>query len=204
MIRQLYAAILIFVSAGMCFARQGDPKKASATLVVGWHDEMDSPNWPVMPKPHTPDISARHKGFLRLSLGDCAMEPSPAPFSYATVSGEAEVDVERYPILAVRAVALKGPSWWDVSIQGENRNRQAFGKEIKTPSLNHDGIILFDLAPHIKQGPEVGSRFVRIRLNIAGTKKGGSVEYDWIRFVRRQDLERLRENPHISEFIVEP
>jgi hypothetical protein len=186
---------------------QATSANQNAPLVVGWSDEFNSKtNWEPFPPPHKPDVSMRRKGFLTLSLGEGAeVNPKPA-FIYATVFRRAEVDVERYPILAIRAVDLKGPSWWDVTIGGYGKDGKPglAGKETKTPSLDHDGIILFDLAAEVKNGLDSSSRVFRIRLNVAGVKKGGSVAYDWIRFIRREDAERLRSNPNVRELVVEP
>jgi hypothetical protein len=217
---------LLLVAATLGVA--ADPAKVSS-LVVGWSDEFNAMNWQPFPKPNAPDTSIRHKGFLKLSLGSGAADDlHDAAFYWASASRVVEVDVDRYPILAVRAVNLKGRSWWDVIIQGYDEKNGAangsaldpvrpgsaarrykaeggvVGKEIKTPSLDHDGVILFDLQAQVKNGLELGSHKIRVRLNIAGQQKGVSVEYDWIRFVRRQDAEQLRANPHIRDIVVEP
>ncbi len=183
------------------------------SLVVGWSDEFNGLNWQPFQNPNAPDTSLRHRGFLNLKLGSGATpEPNPAPFYWGSVSRTVDVDVDRYPILAVRAVNLKGPSWWDVIVQSygasgdptQKEEVRLVGSEIKTPSLDHDGVILFDMQAQAKSGLELSSHRFRVRLNIAGTQKGGSVEYDWIRFVRRQDAEKLRSNPRIGDIIAEP
>ena len=206
------ARICICLGIGTLLSTQRQPQavasqQPSSALVVGWNDEFNSANsWEPFPAPHKPDISTRHKGFLTLSLGSGSeINPKPA-FIYATVTRYAQVDVERYPILAIRAVDLKGPSWWDVSVQGYGQQGKPglIGKEVKTPSLDHEGIILFDLLAQAKNGLDISSRNLRIRLNIAGTKKGGAISYDWIRFIRRGDAERLRANANVSELVVEP
>jgi len=213
-----------------------NPPKPSP-LVVGWSDEFNQMNWQPFPSPNSPDVSLRRRGLLRLSLGPGATcVPKSIPFYWASVSRVVDMDTYRYPILAVRAVNLKGPSWWDVDVQGyydpsdnntgflpfpslkgDTRSPSQFGyqgprsgfsgligTEVRTPSLNHDGVILFDLEAQERNGLQLTSRHIRIRLNIAGTAPGGSVEYDWLRFVRREDAERLSTNPRISDLVVEP
>lgn len=210
-----------------------DPAPSSA-LVVGWSDEFNQMNWLPLPKPNDPDTSL-HRGDLKLSLGPGATcVPSSVPFYWASVTRVVDVDIDRYPILAVRAVGLHGHSWWDVDVQAcqhpadgfppflspapvstmltsphgivpfQEGNWALVGAEVKTPSLDHDGIILFDLQSEVKNGLVWGSHLFRIRLNIAGTEAGGSVEYDWIRFIRRQDADRLAANPRIRDLVVEP
>jgi hypothetical protein len=223
-IAAVFALLLVAATLGVA----AGPAKVSS-LAVGWSDEFNAMNWKPFPKPNAPDTSIRHKGFLKLSLGSGAADDlNNAAFYWASVSRVVEVDIDRYPILAVRAVNLTGPSWWDVIVQGygeenstadrlvleppppgsqERRDKVAsglVGKEIKTPSLDHDGVILFDLQAQAKNGLALGSHKIRVRLNIAGKQKGVAVEYDWIRFVRRQDAEQLRANPRIRDFVVEP
>ena len=182
------------------------PAQKGAPLVVGWNDEFNALNWEPFAVPHKPDISMRHKGFLGLTLGSDAPVDPRLPFNWGTVSRVVEADTDRYPILAVRAIHLKAPGWWDVSLQGCQTTdpRTTIGKEVKTPSLDHDGTILFDLQAQVKNGLNTGTHRLLIRLNIAGPKKGTRVEYDWIRFIRREDEERLRSHMDIGELVVEP
>src|SRR6476661_4497285 len=63
----LAACVLFFDGTAGSSAAQD--KKYAIPLVVGWHVDMDSPNWQPLPKPRTPDVSGRHKGFLKMSLG---------------------------------------------------------------------------------------------------------------------------------------
>jgi hypothetical protein len=192
--------------SGIGKQQPGSTSPQVATLVVGWNDEFNALNWDPRPRPNKPDISTRHRGLLGLTMGSDAPVDPRLPFNWATVSRVADVDIERYPILAVRAVNLKHPGWWDVSVQGcvKGNGDPTLGKEVKTPSLDHDGIILFDLHAQVKNGLDAGTNRLLVRLNIAGPKKGAHVEYDWIRFIRREDTERLRSNPNITELIVEP
>ena len=228
--RAVLSGLLSLVVIVSALGGTANPPKPSP-LVVGWGDEFNQMNWKPFPRPNSPSASLRRHGFLRLSLGPGATcVPNSAPFYWASVSRVVDVDTSRYPILAVRAVNLKGPSWWDVDVQGyydssdnspslkgDTRSPSQFGyqvprsgfsgligTEVKTPSLNHDGVILFDLGAQERNGLQLASHHVRIRLNIAGTAPGGSVNYDWIRFVRREDAVRLSANPRISDLVVEP
>lgn len=185
--------------------QDGKAVKEAKPLVVGWNDECNRPNWQSFPKPNAPDTSLRHKGFLGLRLGHGVVsDPPVAPFLWASVWRIAEVNTERYPIMAVRGMNLKGASWWDCIVQGYDDTKGLIGKEIKTPSLDHDGVILFDLQTQTAKGLDLSTGKIRVRLCIAGTQKGGSVEYDWIRFVRRSDAELLRDNPRLRDIVVEP
>lgn len=227
----LCAGVLLWTLAG---GRTEDHKTRNA-LVVGWNDEFNTArSWTAFAPPNTPDVRIRHRGAVELRIGKGAIaDPNPRPYYWATLSRVAEVDVARYPILAVCARHLQGPAWWDVTIQGW-RDGKLTGREVKTPSLDHDGVILFDVSAQAAKGLELDSgantgdvlrregevpaeagsgrpalpgrrtQQIRLRINIAGTKKGCSAEYTWIRFIRRQDAERLRENPRIQDLVVEP
>src|SRR5262249_15546336 len=159
-------------SAGVAASKTSgdDGAVKAAPLVVGWNDECNNKNiWQAFPPPNTPDVSARHRGMLQLRIGKGAIpDPNPFPYYWASVSRYLEVNLERYPILAVRAVNLKGPSWWDVTVQGSEGGTTLVGKEIKSPSLDHDGIVLFDLQAQAKSGLEMGHQKMRLRLNVAG------------------------------------
>lgn len=199
-------ALLLITPISICLSQNAHIQKGKP-LVVGWSDEFNAKhNWQRFPPPHQPDLSQPHKGLLSLSLGSKSKTTPQPAFYWASATRFVEVDIERYPILAVRAVGLKGPSWWDVIVQGVEKESKTTlaGSEIKTPSLDHDGIILFDIQEQVKHGLELSGHRFRIRLNIAGLKQGGSIQYDWIRFVRREDAARLRTNPQVSELIVEP
>jgi hypothetical protein len=101
-----------------------------------------------------------------------------------------------------------------VAVAGGYRGRRLCGGKsgsprvaccwVKTPSLDHDGFVLFDLQAQEKNGLRLAGHRVRIRLNIAGTAPVGSVDYDWIRFIRRQDEARVAANPRIRDIVTEP
>lgn len=106
----------------------------SDALVVGWNDEFNTDrNWTAFQPPNAPDISAPQRGVVRLRIGKNGMERS-IPFFWTSAWRIADVDVGRYPILAVNARNLRGPGWWDVVVQRWEKGRPA-GPEIKTPSL---------------------------------------------------------------------
>jgi hypothetical protein len=201
----------------------GDSRhRRSETVTVGWNDEFNSStNWKSFPVPNSPDISMPRRGSLRLRIGKGAVSSS-GPFFWASAWRVAEVDSNRYPILAVNARNLKGPGWWDVVVQ-EWHDGRLIGQEMKTPSLDHAGVILFDLSKSIKppkhaethpggtgewtgvgEKTKEGRVQYRIRINIAGIKEGCSIEYAWLRFVRREDADRLSKNPRTQDIVVEP
>ena len=215
----LSAAVLLATGAiSPSRSERNAAEKPGEPLIVGWNDEFNATtNWQTLPLPNKPDVTMANSGLLRLTLGSDAITNARPAFYWASMTRIAEVNMERYPILAVRAVHLKKASWWDVEIQayepddGKQSENDAkvpghalVGSEVKTPSLDHDGIILFDLQSQANNGLKITARKFRLRISIASQSKGGSVEYDWLRFVRREDAERLRKNPRISGLVVEP
>lgn len=179
----------------------------STRLVVGWSDALqDTHEWRPLPAPNCPDVLVAHPGRLRLTLGSRARNYRGFAFNWASMWRTADVDVDRYPILAVRTVDLKGPTWWCLEVQGYgiSQGEPLVGSEVKTPDLGHAGLVLFDLQAQAAYGLELRPHKFRLRMSVAGVKLGGAVEYAWIRFVRREDLDRLRLDPDTGELIVEP
>ncbi len=153
-------------------------------------------NWQWMPPLGHADVSTPRKGVLRLTLGDRAQSDSHNVKTYywATSARYADVDLDLYPVLAVRVPALHGPStWWDVTINeylaGEQHgpDRRAALEPATKP-----GLLLFDVA---QAAGLTGKKQMRIRLNVAGLEKGDWAEYAYVRFLRREDVKRLAQNP---------
>jgi hypothetical protein len=181
------------------------PAGADGPLLVGWSDELNLPRaWTALTPGGAPDVFRPRRGVMGLRLGRRAVLDNKitAPYAYrwASVWRVATVDLDRYPLLAVRALRVSGDTWWDVTAQ-EWRNGSVGGREWQTPSLDHPGLVLFDLA---RETGWAGKMPIRLRLNVAGLRDGGAVEYAWVRFVRREDAERLRKNPDAQELVVAP
>lgn len=192
----------LFVAAAVMGSEAGQSKSVrydSTPLLSGWHDEFNSASardWQWTPPLGHADVSAPRKGVLRLTLGDRAQADghSAKTYYWAAAARYANVDLDLYPILAVRVLALHGPStWWDVTVNeylgGEQHgpDRRAALKSATKP-----GLLLFDVA---QAAGLTGKKQLRIRLNVAGLEKGDWAEYAYVRFLRREDVKRLEQKP---------
>ena len=181
-------------------------KTAEAPLLCGWHDELNArsaPDWQWQwPLGHA-DVTAPRTGILRLTLGDRAQPDRVGgnrPYYWAAAARYADVDLDVYPILAVRAQALHGPTtWWDITVNeylsGDQHgpDRGATARPATKP-----GLILFDVA---QASGLTGKKQLRIRLNVAGLEKGDWVDYAYARFIRREDAKRLMQNPDLQNVV---
>ena len=109
-------ALMLLLLAAVALSPRGAVSFPDS-LVVGWSDEFNNPaDWQSFPAPNAPDMSAPRKGVVRLKIGKRAVDGS-IPFNWASAWRIAEVDLKRYPILAVSVHDLRGPGWWDVTVQ---------------------------------------------------------------------------------------
>lgn len=215
----LFAILSVCSFFSVCAASPPSP------LVVGWHDEFSRPmGWtPVVGG--GADVSLHRSGVMTLTLGPSAAF-DPRTFSWAGVSRDINVNLDEYPILAVRALRVSHGCWWDANVQALN-NGHPMGTEYKSDSLPERGLLLFDVGAYFKRtgfpdgfGPRpafsfsdvstspraafIGRQHLRLRLNVAGLKRGGSVDYAWVRFIHREDAERLRSQPDLQNVLLAP
>ena len=172
-------------------------------LQTGWHDELNATavhDWTWQPPQGRADLSAPSVGVLRLTLGDGAQEDHIGKDAYywATCARYATVDLDRYPILAVRTLDVKGKRdpWWDVTLndyQGGETHGPDIGGSLKPGTK--PGLLLFDVTAN---GRLTGKRQLRIRLNVAGLERGAYADYSYVRFLQRKDRKRLEENPDLQ------
>lgn len=191
--------------------RQGMQHKP---LIVGWHDEFNtSQGW----SPWTAggkDILSQRYGALRVTLGNTSMFMKEFGHYRAGVWQDFDVDLNRYPLLAVRVTRFEAGSSWDINLF-EYRDPNApdarditHGGGIPVPGnpqglaadivANSSGryraeMIFVDVQENTRRKP--GKSHVRLLLNLSGPQKGAFADYAWARFIRREDVERMRNNP---------
>ena len=174
-----------------------------APLQTGWHDELNTTavqDWTWQPPQGRADLSAPSAGALP-TLGANAQEDHIGKETYywATCARYAVVDLDRYPILAVRVLDVKGGrnSWWDVTVNdylgGENHCPD-LGATLKPGTK--PGLLFFDVTAG---GRLAGKKRIRLRLNVAGLERGGYADYSYVRFIRREDRKRLEKNPDLQK-----
>ena len=174
------------------------------SLAMGWHDELNKTavhDWTWQPPQGRADLSAPRPGVMRLTLGDKSQADHIGGDTYywATCARYATVDLERYPILAVRVLNVKGrrDTWWDVTVN------DYLGGEVHGPdiggTLRHGrqpGLLLFDVTANRSL---TGKKKIRIRLSVAGMERGAYADYSYVRFIGRDDRKRLEKNPDLQK-----
>jgi hypothetical protein len=185
--------------------------KQAEALPVGWHDELNPGvlrRWRWSPPRGRADLSAPESGILRLRLGkqsESGQIPEPAQRTYywASVYRYLTVDLDRFPVLAVRAVHVQGDNtWWDAIVQ-EYRGGTGHGPETRASLTNAQvpGLLLFDVGA---EAGMTGKKQLRLRLNVAGLQPGGAVDYTYVRFIGREDAARLRTLPDLQKVMLCP
>ena len=185
--------------------------KQTEALATGWHDELNrnaARQWMWSPPQGRADLSAPKPGILRLRLGEqseSGQTPEPAQRAYywASAYRYVTVDLDRFPVLAVRAVHVQGDNtWWDAIVQ-EYRGGTGHGPETRASLTNAQvpGLLLFDVPAETGMR---GKKQLRLRLNVAGLQRGGAVDYTYVRFIRREDAARLRDVPDLQSVVLCP
>ena len=183
----------------VCTALRGQVQKVEP-LHTGWHDELNETaihDWTWQPTRGRADLSAPKEGVLRLTLGDKSQEDHIGKDTYywATCARYATVDLDRYPLMAVRVLKVKGrgDSWWDVKVndyKGGTVHGPDIGGTLKRGRKS--GLLFLDLT---ENGKLTGKKQIRLRLNVAGMKQGAYADYSYVRFIERKDRQRLEQNP---------
>jgi hypothetical protein len=211
------ACLLAAVSAGGTL----QSRTATREMVVGWHDEFNSlEGWAPWTANGGADILTSTDGAMRVRLGKTAMYMDVFKDYRAGVWKDVEVDLNRYPIFAVRSSRFRGAASWDVDVL-DYRDRNAAdardisrGGGIPVPG-NPEGLAADRLAdtgnryaaetvftfmpPNPKRQ---GKRRVRIMVNLSGPKRGGSLDVAWIRFLTIEQGRMLRDSPTASRWQV--
>lgn len=120
--------------------------------------------------------------------------PADWPYTYqwSGVTREARNDIGRFPVLMARATVVKGYAHLDVEVRDDQ------GKTIKTlrsSTLTAPGIALLDVSKEFRPG----NYTCQIRMIVGGPNAGCAVAYDWIRFVRREDVDFLIRHPNYKQ-----
>ena len=195
-------ALLAVIVAGSflaCTTLWGQVQKIEP-LHAGWHDELNETaihDWTWQPAQGRADLSAPKEGVLRLSLGDKSQEDHIGKDTYywATCARYATVDLDRYPLLAVRVLKVKGKrdTWWDVKVN-EYKGGTVHGADIggTLKRGRRSGLLFLDLT---ENGKLTGKKQIRLRLNVAGLERGAYADYSYVRFIERKDRARLEQNP---------
>lgn len=200
----IFAALLLG-----CLAASRTAERAA--LQVGWHDEMNgSPErrWRWDPPRGAAELSRPRQGVLRLTIGDSSesgmtTENPPRAYYWASAYRYLQVDLDRYPVLAVQTAGVHGAAtWWDAILQ-EYTGGSGLGAETRATlsDAQKPGLLLFDVPAKTGLG---GRRRIRLRLNVAGLSRGGWADYRYVRFIRREDADWLRENPGLQRVKLEP
>lgn len=155
---------------------------------VGWQDELNRvEDWSPLAMLNQARAITPLPGILVLSLDRV---PSDWPYTYqwSGVTRDAQVDIAQFPVLMARVLWVKGYAHMDIDVL------DAHGKAVKTlrsGTVNGPGMSTIDLSTVLD--PAYYS--LRLRLIVGGDNSGCTATYDWVRFVKQSDVDRLNRNP---------
>jgi hypothetical protein len=182
-----------------CTPSIGQPpakRRSPAPLVVGWHDEMNDPtSWRPLGLENQPDIYADRPGVLTLRLPHV---PDGFPYAYqwSGVTRSISADLAHYPVLIANVGTLDPGTYAHLDIE-EHDFSGHIAHTWRSPTLTHAGLTSIDLGKAIE--PTV--RRLTLRLIVGGKLAGAKCSYNWVRFVRREDLAYLQEVPDFQAVV---
>ena len=158
--------------------------------VVGWHDELnDLSLWKPVGADNPPDIYATHPGRLTLRLPHV---PAGYPYEYqwSGVARSIMADLNRFPVLAAHVSSLAPGSYAHLDVEEHGFG----GRTVRTwrsTTLTRPGVTSVDLGKEFKPG----MWRLTVRLIVGGKLAGAKCDYNWVRFVRREDTAYFQEVP---------
>jgi hypothetical protein len=159
-----------------------------------------------------PLVTADAPGSMTLTL---ATVPTGWPYSFqwSGVTRNIVADIGRYPVLMAYVPEVGPGSYAHLEVEDQSINTipgrtdvDAFPHAAAVPrpaappakrvargtTITAPGLSVVDLGA--LWGPS--ARHMQIRLITGGKNEGASCTYSWVRFIRREDLPALKENPH--------
>lgn len=165
-------------------------------LRIGWHDEMNRlGTWKPLAMENQPDIYAARPGLLTLRLPHV---PSGFPYAYqwSGVTRSLSADLAHYPVLVAHVSRLDTGSY--AHLEAEERDIAGHAVHIwRSPTLTRPGLTILDLGKEM--GPSVWR--LTLRLIVGGKLEGAECNYNWVRFVRREDVAYLQEVPTLQRIV---
>ncbi len=160
-------------------------------IVCGWADELDTPSgWAPLEVENKAHVYQPYRGSVLLGLDHV---PSNWPYAYqwSGVTRDVTVDTGRYPVLLARVLWVQGYAHMDIDVL-DSQGKPV--KTLRTTTLNGPGLSELDFDPSDDPIPQA----LRLRLIVGGPNEGCSATYDWVRFVRKADAERLKSHPDLA------
>ena len=192
----LWMIPLAALACGPATGQTGPVRSRPPAIEVGWHDEMNDPSlWRPLGLENQPDIYASRPGALTLRLPHVP-DGFPYLYQWSGVTRSISTDLGRFPVLVADVGSLGDGSYAHLEVEV----RDIHGRPVRTwrsPTLVRSGLTALDLGKEL--GPDVWR--LTLRLIVGGKLAGAKCEYNWIRFVRRQDMARLREAPDFPHIV---
>ncbi len=184
---------LLLLESVPCFSQTPPKSHTSAPLVVGWHDEMNRPeNWKPLALENQPDIYAESPGLLTLRLPHVP-EGFPYEYQWSGVTRSLSADLAHYPVLVANVGSMDAGSYAHLDIEEHDFSGHVT-HTWRSPTLTHPGLTSIDLGKAI----DSSVRRLTVRLIVGGKLAGAKCSYNWVRFVRREDLVYLQEVPGLQ------
>lgn len=193
MCKYFWIAILIAVTVSSSFCQTTTNRRHPRPLVVGWHDEMNDPGlWHPIGLENQPDIYAAEPGLLTLRLPHVP-DGYTYQYQWSGVTRSLSADLGHYPVLVANVSSLDAGSYAHLDIEERGINGRP-SHTWRSPTLTKPGLTIVDLGKEIE--PTV--RRLNLRLIVGGRLAGAKCEYNWVRFVRREDVAYLQEAPNLQ------
>jgi hypothetical protein len=188
-----WAALLFAFAVAPSTGRPDEAHRPPVPLQIGWHDEMNEPRlWSPIGPENPPDVYAERLGVLTLRLPHV---PQGYPYAYqwSGVTRSISADLAHFPVLMARVGGMEDGSYAHLDIEERDFKGHAV-RTWRSPTLTRPGLTTIDLGKEI--GPTV--RRLKLRLIVGGKLAGAKCDYNWVRFVRREDVARLNEAPDLQ------
>ena len=120
-------------------------------------------------------------------------EGFPYQYQWSGVTRSISADLAHWPILIANVGSLDAGSYAHLDIE----EHDFAGRTVRTfrsPTLTHPGLTSIDLG----KATDASVRRLTIRLIVGGKQAGAKCSYNWVRFVRREDLAYLLEVPGLQ------
>lgn len=184
---------LLALASGSALSQPPSKRRPTTPLTIGWHDEMNATeNWKPLYPENQPDLYAERPGVLTLRLPHVPIG-FPYQYQWSGVTRSISADLAHWPILIANVGSLDAGSYAHLDIE----EHDLAGRTVRTfrsPTLTQPGLTSIDLGKAI----DASVRRLTIRLIVGGKLAGAKCSYNWVRFVRREDLAYLLEVPDLQ------
>ncbi|MBV9468357.1 MAG: hypothetical protein JO316_15505 [Abitibacteriaceae bacterium] len=176
------------------------PGERALPVLVGWNDEMnDAGAWQQATTANPVDVFGTHPGLLSLRLPHVAQN-FPYSYQWSGLQRDITVDLAHYPVAIARISQLQEGSYAQIRIVEHDYT----GHEVQTwttQALTSPGLAILDIG---KEWGVADTRRFTLQMIVGGPLYGASCDYDWVRFVNREEVPFLQAHPNWQQVELRP